>query len=104
MKLFAHGGHRFDEPAHRKVWLFQQGTVTDVPDEVGTEVLFHHPERLCDVTGDLQPALHTCAKTPHVVVQEDAGIVREMVGAAPMNRMETAADNRGAVGRPKKAV
>ncbi len=63
MLLFCHMFHRYVDAGQHVEHNYSPGSVTEVVAELGHMFLREHPAKFCDVSGEGDPASHTCAKS-----------------------------------------
>ena len=81
MFLFAHRGHSYEDRARKVLYVIPIGICRELPDEVGALLLRAHPEKLCDVSREDNPAAHSCKKSVGAVHQDT------VVAAPPLDTM-----------------
>ena len=70
MLLFAHRAHSYEDRARKVLYVVATGACRELPDEIGALLLRAHPEKLCDVSREDNPAEHRCEKSVGAVHQD----------------------------------
>ena len=70
MLVFAHRGHIYEDRARKVLYAIPVGVCRELPDEIGALLLRAHPEKLCDVSREDNPAVHRCEKSVGAVHQD----------------------------------
>lgn len=96
--VYSHGcGHQYDDAATHVAYVVPADGVSELPDEVAEIVLAGHPQKLCDVTGEGDPARHRCAITERLeeaMERRATASVPGLVETAPATPMLTQRQKR----------